>query len=412
MEPIALWTAAGVGLAAAIIGIALGRRSLEGRVRALEASVERSSDALARRQRSSEDQRAVQDLILGSMQEGVLLVDGAGNLAFANAALERHLGSRSTSVAQLYPPSLRTLIRTVDETHDPATIELERDDPLRWLRATAVPAGPDGSILLVVTDITETRRVEAVRRDFVANASHELKTPAASIRAAAETLASIADRDPSAVPRFASQLEREAMRLSRIVADLLDLSRLESGSELGERVRIDALAREEVERFEETAREGARTIRVETAEPATVSGSARDLSLMIRNLIDNALRYTQPGGHVEIGVATHDGTVELSVSDDGIGIPIRDLPRVFERFYRVDRARSRETGGTGLGLSIVRHVAENHGGSVQVQSELGAGSTFTVTLPAQTPARAAPDAAKGAPNGASRELRPAEDAGR
>jgi signal transduction histidine kinase len=201
------------------------------------------------------------------------------------------------------------------------------------------------------------------------------------------------------------------MRLSRIVADLLDLSRLESGSELGERVRLDALAREEAERFEETAREGGRAIRLDTAEPATVSGSGRDLSLMIRNLIDNALRYTQPGGHVEISVATRDDVVELAVADDGIGIPIRDLPRVFERFYRVDRARSRETGGTGLGLSIVRHVAENHGGAVEVDSELGAGSTFIVSLPAlPLPARATSQS-----NGSSdpsRELRSAEGAGR
>jgi two-component system, OmpR family, sensor histidine kinase SenX3 len=274
-----------------------------------------------------------------------------------------------------------------------------------------VPAGQDGSILLVVTDITETRRVEAVRRDFVANASHELKTPAASIRAAAETLSSIADRDPQAVPRFASQLEREAMRLSRIVADLLDLSRLESGSDLGERVRLDALAREEAERFEETAREGGRVIRLDPTESATVSGSGRDLSLMIRNLIDNALRYTQPGGHVEISVTAGNDMVELAVSDDGIGIPIRDLPRVFERFYRVDRARSRETGGTGLGLSIVRHVAENHGGTVEVDSELGAGSTFTVTLPA-LPAQARTTSQGEGPSDATRALRSAEGAGR
>jgi signal transduction histidine kinase len=411
MEPAALWTAAAVGLAAGIIGVVLGRRSLESRVRALEASVERSSDALARRQRSSEDQRAVQDLILGSMQEGVLLFDGGGGTAFANAALERHLGSRPVASGQLYPPSLRGLIGDVAERHEPATIEIERDDPLRWLRATAVPAGQDGSILLVVTDITETRRVEAVRRDFVANASHELKTPAASIRAAAETLSSIADRDPQAVPRFASQLEREAMRLSRIVADLLDLSRLESGSDLGERVRLDALAREEAERFEETAREGGRVIRLDPTESATVSGSGRDLSLMIRNLIDNALRYTQPGGHVEISVTAGNDMVKLAVSDDGIGIPIRDLPRVFERFYRVDRARSRETGGTGLGLSIVRHVAENHGGTVEVDSELGAGSTFTVTLPA-LPAQARTTSQGEGRSDATRALRSAEGAGR
>jgi two-component system sensor histidine kinase SenX3 len=369
------------GLVATGAGIVLGRRSLSGHVRDLEGEVERSSASLKRSRRASEDERAVQDLILSSMQEGVLLFDGDRQTAFANAALERHLGARPGATAQLYPPALREMINTVAQRRQIGTVEIERDDPTRWLRATASPAGSDGSILLVITDITETRRIEAVRRDFVANASHELKTPAASIQAAAETLASLAARDPAAVPRFASQLEREAMRLSRIVADLLDLSRLESGSDLGETVRLDALVREETERFEERAREAGLELVAEAAT-ATVSGSPHDLSLLVRNLIDNAIRYTRPGGHIGVGVTASDDVVELVVRDDGLGIPLRDLPRLFERFYRVDRARSRETGGTGLGLSIVRHVAENHGGTVQVRSELGSGSTFTVRLPA------------------------------
>jgi two-component system, OmpR family, sensor histidine kinase SenX3 len=392
MDRVAIWTTVIVGLGSLAIGVAIGRRSLAVQMRGLEATIKRSSDALERRERSSKDERAVQDLILESMQEGVLLFDGGWRTAFSNDALERHLGARPAAVAQLYPPSLRAMVRRVAEQGEPVTVEIERDDPTRWLRATGAPAGSDGSVLLVVTDITETRRIEAVRRDFVANASHELKTPAASIRAAAETLASIADEDPRAVPRFASQLEREAMRLSRIVADLLDLSRLESGSDLGERVHLDALVREEAERFEETAREGGRTMEVDVPEASAVSGSARDLSLLIRNLIDNALRYTKPGGRVAVRVIGEPGSVDLVVSDDGMGIPTRDLPRVFERFYRVDRARSRETGGTGLGLAIVKHVAENHGGTVAVESEFGAGSTFTVRLPAASVAAASSEA--------------------
>jgi two-component system sensor histidine kinase SenX3 len=316
------------------------------------------------------------------MQEGVLLFDGEGRTAFANSALELHFGSRPGTVSQLYPPALRELVKQVSAGRDADRVEVARDEPTRWLRVVATPAGSDGSVLLVVTDITETRRVEAMRRDFVANASHELKTPAASIQAVAETLASVAKEDPASVPRFASQLEREALRLSRIVADLLDLTRLESGSELGERIRFDALVREEVERFDERAREAGVVLEGASSEPAVVSGSARDLSLLVRNLIDNAIRYTSPEGTIEIDIAARESTVALTVADSGMGIPTRDLSRVFERFYRVDRARSRETGGTGLGLAIVRHVAENHGGSVEVVSELGAGSTFTVTLPA------------------------------
>ena len=284
-------------------------------------------------------------------------------------------------VSHLYPPALRDAARRAGADHLVLTTEFERSEPTRWLRATVAPAGVDGSVLLVVSDVTETKRVEAVRRDFVANASHELKTPAASIQAAAETLVSVAARDPASVPRFASQLEREALRLSRIVADLLDLSRLESGSELGQPVRLDALVREEVERFEERCRESGLALEIDAPSAASVSGSARDLSLLVRNLVDNAIRYTRPGGRIVVSVVPGASAAELIVADDGLGIPTRDLSRVFERFYRVDRARSRETGGTGLGLAIVKHVAENHGGSVEVTSELGRGSTFTVHLP-------------------------------
>ena len=191
--------------------------------------------------------------------------------------------------------------------------------------------------------------------------------------------------DVSAQPPTAGS-SAKARRLSRIVADLLDLSRLETGSELGEHVRLDALVREEVERYEDAAREAGLRLTVETPLPSTVAASARDLSLLVRNLIDNAIRYTHPGGVIEVVVDDDDDDVHdvaLTVHDTGVGIPTRDLPRVFERFYRVDRARSRETGGTGLGLAIVKHVAENHGGSVSVESQLGVGTTVTVRLPAR-----------------------------
>jgi signal transduction histidine kinase len=371
-----LAVAAGV---AAILAVLRSRNELaQSERRATEATQE-----LERREASAREDRAVQDLILASMQEGVLLFDPALETAFANEALEHHLGGRPDSASHLYPLDLREAVRHVASSSSPITVEVERSAPSRWLRVTATPAA-EGSVLIVVTDITDARRIEAVRRDFVANASHELKTPAASIQAAAETLRAIVNEDPGSAPRFAIQLEGEALRLSRIVADLLDLSRLESGSVLGERVRLDALVREEAERYEDQAREAGVRLSVEAPGPATVGGSARDLSLLVRNLIDNAIRYTPSGGTIGITVTDRAGVVTLEVRDTGVGIPTRDLPRVFERFYRVDRARSRETGGTGLGLAIVRHVAENHGGSVTVESELGIGSTFTVLLPAAT----------------------------
>jgi two-component system sensor histidine kinase SenX3 len=367
--------------AAAVLGWLMGTLGTRAKLTDARGRASAAAAELERREAAERDRRAVQDLILGSMQEGVLLFDASLETAFANDALERHLGSRPVSVGQLFPPDLREAVRRVATSSEAATLEVERSAPTRWLRVTAAPAG-EGAVLIVVTDVTDARRIETVRRDFVANASHELKTPAASIQAAAETLRAVADDDPEAVARFAAQLEREARRLSRIVADLLDLSRLESGSELTEHVRIDAIVREEAERFDDAGHEAGVRVSVRAPQPATVAGAARDLSLLVRNLIDNAVRYTPTGGAVEIEVDAHDEEVTLSVRDTGVGIPARDLSRVFERFYRVDRARSRGTGGTGLGLSIVRHVAENHGGSVEVRSELGTGSTFTVRLPA------------------------------
>jgi signal transduction histidine kinase len=234
----------------------------------------------------------------------------------------------------------------------------------------------------VIRDVTEARRADKVRRDFVANASHELKTPAATIQAAAETIFTAAHDDPSVVPRFAAQLEREAVRLSRIVSDLLDLSRLESGSQLDGAIALDVVLRDEGERFEDRAAEASVQLTIRAGDVARVRGSARDLALLTRNLVDNAIRYTAPGGRVEVALVDEGPEVVLSVEDSGIGIPTRDLPRIFERFYRVDRARSRETGGTGLGLAIVKHVVENHGGRISVDSELGRGTRFEVRLPA------------------------------
>jgi signal transduction histidine kinase len=370
-----------VGLGTAAIGLVVGRRSLQLRFRQFQERAESSEEALARREQTSREDRAVQDLILGSMQEGILLFDGDWQTAFANDALERHLRARPASVQQLFPLPARELVERVSNSREAESAEVEFGSPERWLRVSATPAGSDGSVLVVVADITERRRMEQVRRDFVANASHELKTPAASIQAAAETLADAALHDPAAVARFAPQLERDAQRLSRIVTDLLDLSRLEVGSDLGDHVRLDAIVRDEVERYESHAQEAGLVLQLRARPTPAVRGSARDLSLLVRNLIDNAVRYTREGGTVEVSVGDGDGDVTVAVQDDGIGIPTKDLPRVFERFFRVDRARSRGTGGTGLGLSIVKHVAENHGGTVEVRSELGRGSVFTVTLP-------------------------------
>ena len=329
----------------------------------------------------AEEDRRIRDLILSTMQDGVLLIGRDAGVAFANDAIARHLPSTPTTLDGVLPLALRAAIHESRERHEPTSVLVETGVPARWLRGTITPAA-DGATLVVVRDVTQQRQLEDVRRDFVANASHELKTPAATIQAVAETLGQAAVDDPAAVPRFASQLEREAIRLSRIVADLLDLSRLESGSALDEIVSLGAAAREEGQRLEESAEQAGVTLEILTEGEQPVRGSQRDLTLLVRNLIDNAVRYSHEGDKVQVEVDSDGDEVTLRVTDTGIGIPSRDISRIFERFYRVDRARSRETGGTGLGLAIVKHVVDNHGGSLEVESELGRGTTFRIKLPA------------------------------
>ena len=381
MDAVPILVALG-GILVGVASLALLRRD-RARARAEARDRARREDDLRREGAAADDARRSADLVLASMEDGVLLFGPGGQTRLANPAVEALLGVRPASLDALLPLGLRNLAERAVGTRAVLAVEVETGAPARTLRGFAAPT-PDGSVVLVIRDITETRRLDQVRRDFVANASHELKTPAASIQAAAETIRTAAVEDPSVIPRFASQLEREAARLSRIVSDLLDLSRLESGSVLDETVALDAIVRDEGERFEEPAAEAGVGLSVEAAAVPRVRGSARDLALLVRNLVDNAIRYTAPGGKVHVELTTDDGEVVLAVADTGLGIPHRDLPRIFERFYRVDRARSRETGGTGLGLSIVKHVAENLGGRVEVTSELGQGTRFEVRLPASS----------------------------
>jgi two-component system, OmpR family, sensor histidine kinase SenX3 len=370
-----------LALLAAIAVVWLRDRRALARERDLAATAER--DASTRRAEEA-DGRAIRDVVLSTMSDGIVLVAPDGSIAFANPSVGRHLGTTPSSVDGLLPLALREGIVQAQRDEAARSVLVETGAPSRWLRGTITPAD-DGSLLVVIQDVTEQRRMDAVRRDFVENASHELKTPAATIQATAETLRQAAEEDPQAIPRFAAILEREAVRLSRLVADLLDLSRIESGSPLEERVSVAALVREEAQRFQASAGAAGLTLEVRTDTERAVRGSSKDLSLVIRNLVDNAIRYSRDGDKVFVEVeATGDGVL-LRVRDTGIGIPSKDLSRVFERFYRVDRARSRETGGTGLGLAIVKHVVENHHGTTRVESELGRGTSFEIRLLTEPP---------------------------
>jgi signal transduction histidine kinase len=232
----------------------------------------------------------------------------------------------------------------------------------------------------------EMRRVNKIRRDFVANVSHELKTPATSLRLLAESLEETIDEDPVQARLFAAQLKKETERLSHLITDLLDLTRLESQEGVENPVPVDvrSVLMTVLARMRRVARKKNITLqwkRFGRAAQYTVRGDETLLTSMFTNLVDNAVKYTPPGGQVEVTGGFEGGEIVIRVSDTGIGIPEEKLPRIFERFYRVDKARSKETGGTGLGLSIVKHTAENHGGRVAVESALGEGSTFTVYLP-------------------------------
>lgn len=346
----------------------------------LGSTLNRMADDLEHRIEEIGRDRRERDAVLAAMDEGVLVVGADDRVGYANPAAARLLGGVPRTLRALAPAAVRAL---VGETRSDGRVrerEIEAGFPARVLRVSTVAHRDPGEVLVVLRDVTAARRVEAMRRDFVADASHELKTPAAAIRAAAETVERAVADDPPSAARFADQLRRDAERLSRIVSDLLDLSRLEVERPSMELVRLDRVVADELERVAPAA-EGA-GVRVEPSiEPVTVRGSRQDLALLLRNLLDNAVRYSTEGGEVRVRLAERDGRAVLEVEDTGIGIPLRDLPRIFERFYRVDRARSRETGGTGLGLSITRHVAERHGGRVEAESELGVGSTFRVTLP-------------------------------
>jgi two-component system, OmpR family, phosphate regulon sensor histidine kinase PhoR len=239
--------------------------------------------------------------------------------------------------------------------------------------------------VVTVADITQRHRLEVLRRDFVANASHELKTPVAAVRALAETLLTALPDDPEAGRRFAERIGREAERLEVLARDLLDLSRVERGTLDVEPVDLVGLAKEVADGYTDLAEERRVRLHTELQPQLSLRGDRAQLGLLVSNLLDNALRHTPAKGTVHVRLEAAEGRAVIQVADTGEGIPAGELSRVFERFYRVDKARARQTGGTGLGLAIVRHVAEAHGGTVRVDSELGRGSSFTVSLPLAGP---------------------------
>ncbi|MCU1448002.1 MAG: hypothetical protein JWP02_172 [Acidimicrobiales bacterium] len=352
---------------------------LEGALASVEQAADESVSA-ADRTRSAAGRLAQ---ALDALHQGVVLCDEEGRVTYRNRLAESFAGARHAEA--LAEQAINDVLGAALEG-DPQSRNVDLyGPPRRNLQITAVPLA-DGvrslGAVAVIEDISDRRRLEAVRRDFVANVSHELKTPVGALGLLAETLV---DEDDSAViRRLAERMQAEAIRVGRIIHDLLDLSRLEAEeSPEREPVAVHLLVAQAVEQIRAAAE--ARDVELDVAEVPrriTVPGDRRQLVSAVYNLLDNAVKYSERGSAVHVRCATDGNSVELAVQDHGIGIPSRDYERIFERFYRVDRARSRETGGTGLGLAIVRHVATNHGGKVAVTSREGEGSIFVLRLPA------------------------------
>lgn len=363
-----------------------------GELEELAISLNRMAESLEKSVRELSSEKNKLQLIVDRMTDGIFLLDRDGLVMLANPSAKKILRLPKEEIegrclGDVVPsPQIEKLVRGSAVKGKVAELELEISFPRRRrLKLTSLPLVDDGEIigaLLIAQDRTGQRRLEKMRRDFVANVSHELKTPITGLKLLAETLLRSTD-DEEAVRRFAGKLLGDMDRLARLVDDLLVLSSLEAPEKKMERrpVPIGEIATEVAESYVDLASGKGLALTKSIDEGlAPIEGDSRLLRTLVENLVENAVKYTSKG-RVEIRVFEDNGKVVLSVADTGPGIGNADIPRVFERFYRVDKGRSKETGGTGLGLSIVKHIAENHGAKVRVESELGVGSTFYVEFP-------------------------------
>ena len=387
-----------VGAVLLLVVVLVSARRIERRVSALTephpgphsaAPTERIDAMLAQFESDAERLRVDRDRLGAALQavtDGVMVVDGEGQVLVCNAAASRFTGARHSDAV-----AAQAIGELLDQAllGQPAERELILFGPPKQtlhLRAFPLPhdGAPSGAVAFV-RDVTEASRIESMRRDFVANVSHELRTPIGALAVLAETIA--AGGDAEVTSRLAERMVSESERLARIVEDLLDLSIVEAQERAGrEPLPLSALVGDAVDQVRWAAE--AAEISIDASNvPANlrVDCDRRQVVSAIFNLLDNAVKYSDPGQPVEVSAERVGDRAAIAVRDHGIGIPSRDLERVFERFYRVDRARSRQTGGTGLGLAIVRHVAQNHGGEVTVESREGEGTTFTLFLPASAP---------------------------
>ncbi|WP_148572880.1 sensor histidine kinase [Nocardioides caldifontis] len=329
--------------------------------------------------------------VLGALRSSALVVD-ENDVVLQASAPAYSLGLVRESELQV--EELRDLVRQVRRDGETRQTELEVPRGLGKGPAAVqarVAALSSRLVLVLAEDRTRERRVEAIRRDFVANVSHELKTPVGALTLLAEAVGEAAD-DPEAVQRFAGRMHTEAARLNRLVQQIIELSRLQDDDALDQArpVEVDRVVARAIDAISIEAMSKGVSIVFQGRHGLEVLGNADQVALALGNLISNAVAYSPENSKVVVAAMPGEGSVDLTVSDEGIGIPAGELDRIFERFYRVDPARHRSTGGTGLGLSIVKHVAASHGGEVKVWSEEGRGSTFTLRLPRRAPKKEFP----------------------
>lgn len=369
-----LLVAAGV-LAGLALGVALFGRAPAPR---REPVLSGSDHALAEQQRVAR----LQSEVLERVAQSVVLLNDALTPVLANRAARDLLGLRDPLPPSLPSDEISSLARRALTGTDGATAVIDLWSPSkRTVRVEAVSLPQAAGVVVLVDDVSAERRVHRLRRQFVAHASHELKTPVAGIQALAEAIEGAVGDDAETAAQFAQRLVGEAERLGRLITDLLDLSRLEDPASISSgRVHLSEVVEREVRASKDHADAKRIDLKSELAPGVFVRGDEQQLGLMIRNLVDNAIRYSGAGDEVAVALSSN-GDAVIEVRDNGIGIPFKHQSRVFERFYRVDEARARDTGGTGLGLAIVKHVADVHGGRVELSSELGEGSTFVVHLP-------------------------------
>jgi two-component system phosphate regulon sensor histidine kinase PhoR len=357
----------------------------------LEQGINATAAHLQQRLVELSQEKARLETILRTMADGVLVVDGKKRIVMMNPAAEAMFGIPTGEaigrdhLELTHHFDLDQALTRVLDTGEPAQLEIRRARPEEQvLEARLAYFGKDRGVLLVMQDITRARKLEQMRTEFVSNVTHELRTPLTAIRGFAETLLEGALDDPDDARHFVGIIAREGEQLGHLIDDILDLSRIEGGrwKVKKEPFHLRQLAEETVGRLAARAADLGVDLRLEIPEDLPeLQGDTGRLAQVLLNLVDNALKYTPSGGSVTVAAEELGNMVRVKVTDTGTGIPKADLPRLFERFYRVDKARSRQTGGTGLGLSIVKHIVEAHGGTVGVESDLGKGATFMFTLP-------------------------------